>query len=106
MIFKCRMETKGHIEKWDGEIKNIINYGKYYELFIVSRSSIFVIFGKTSRGGFVCMPDYGVCSHLVKLSDNYWNQERLIEIMGKVDGITIYSALYTFSKNFCLEDII
>lgn len=80
-------------ETWHGKIVMLKNHGNHYEFTIQSRSSIMVIFGKTSRGYFACMPDFNVGCHLVDLSDSFWNTERLTKVLGKVDGITVANAL-------------
>jgi hypothetical protein len=96
MVFKC---TIGN-EHWKGKIKRFVDYGNYYEVFIESRSSIYILFGKTSRGGFVCAPDYNVGCHMVNLKDKFWNTEMLVSILGKVDGTTAASALFFLSNKF------
>lgn len=78
---------------WSGIIANFKNYGTHCEFTVQSRSSIMVVFGKTSRGYFACMPDFNSGCHLVNLKDTFWNTERLTGILGKVDGITVASAL-------------
>lgn len=100
MKFKCKMKSSNNIETWNGEIKRIINYGNHYEIFIVSRSSIMVVFGKTSRGLFACIPDFNTGCHLVAFEDYFWNNEKLTEILGKVDGITVATALYYLNKEY------
>lgn len=95
MIFKC----KSNNEKWSGEITKIIQYGSHNEIFIKSRSSIMLLYGKTSRGNFACAPDFDASCHLVNLDNIFWNQENLIRVLGKVDGITAASALYKLSKS-------
>ncbi len=87
--FECNQGKKS----WKATITRFENYGTHYEFMIRSRSSIVVIFGKTSRGFFACMPDFNVGCHLVCLNDVFWNTERLCEILGKVDGITVATAL-------------
>lgn len=94
MKFKCHLNS----ETWYGDITNVIRYQNHTELFIVSRSSIMLIYGETSRGKFVCAPDFRVSSHLVELDNLFWNTENLVEVLGKVDGITAATALYEFSK--------
>ena len=64
---------------------------------IDSRSGILVIFGRTTQGGFACMPDFGAGCHLVNLKDRFWNTEKLTEVLGKVDGITVAEALFAIS---------
>lgn len=97
MIFECIMEK----EKWEGKINRFVNYGNHYEIFIESRSSILILFGKTSSGnGFACMPDFQVGCHLINLKDKFWNTEKLIAVLGRVDGITASTALYHLSKKY------
>ena len=74
-------------------------------MFIESRSGIMVVAGKTTRGLFACMPDFEVGCHLVNLEDTFWNTEKLTEILGKVDGITVSSALSHINSTYpCLFD--
>jgi len=89
ILFKCFNEK----EKWTGHITYFKKYENLYEMVIESRSRIHVVFGKTSQGGFACMPDFGVGCHLVNLNDEFWNTEMLIQELGVVDGITVASAL-------------
>ena len=84
---------KNRKETWDGSVTTLKNQGDHYEFLIQSRSSIMVIFGKTSRGYFACMPDFNVGCHLVQLCDIFWNTEKLTKVLGKVDGITVATAL-------------
>lgn len=98
MVFECVNKTSKRIERWKGTIGYLRRYGTHYEIRIESRSSITVLFGKTSQGGFACMPDFGAGCHLVNLKDNFWNTEKLVAVLGKVDGITVASALYSLSK--------
>lgn len=101
MKFNCELKTKNRKEKWHGEIIRFINHGSHCEVLIESRSSILIIFGKTSQGAFASMPDFEVGCHLVDLSDKFWNQEKLCSVLGKVDGITAATALYElFSQSY------
>lgn len=88
---------KNRKETWNGTITMFKNQGYCYEFTIQSRSSIMVIFGKTSRGYFACMPDFNVGCHLVNLNDAFWNTERLVTILGKVYGITVANALVSLA---------
>lgn len=94
MEFTCINKTNRRTERWKGKIVKFKNYGTHYELFIESRSSIQVIFGKTTRGWFACMPDFGVGCHLVNSTDRFWNSEKLTKVLGKVDGITVEAAFF------------
>lgn len=94
MIFKCEMKVDDDVQTWSGCIKRYVNYGSHYEIFIESRSSILILFGRSSSGGFACMPDFQAGCHLISLDDVFWNTEKLTAVLGKVDGITAATALY------------
>ncbi|HBH12096.1 MAG: hypothetical protein XD91_1778 [Clostridiales bacterium 38_11] len=97
MIFEC-IDTAGKSkESWNGRIAYLKNYGTHYEMKIESRSGIWVIFGKTDHGGFACMPDFGAGCHLAHPADKFWNTEKFVQTLGKVDGITVASALYAIA---------
>lgn len=95
--FKCQMKTDGEIERWEGNIPRFVDHGSHFEIRIESRSGIMVVFGKTSQGGFACMPDYNVGCHLSYFKDVFWNTEKLIAVLGEVDGITVAQALYALA---------
>ena len=81
--------------KWSGNITSFIDYGSHYEMRIESLSSITVLFGKTSMGNFVCIPDFEVGCHLATLNDDSYNKEKISGIINQVDAITIARALKT-----------
>lgn len=93
MMFACQARFGRRTEQWNGTIVSFKKYGSHYEIRIDSRSSIAVIFGKTTCGGFACMPDFGAGCHLVDLKDHFWNTGQLTKVLGKVDGITVSTAL-------------
>lgn len=93
MIFECIIKRKSGNESWIGKITHFKNYGTHYEIVIESRSRILVLFGKTEQGAFACMPDFGAGCHLVDPKDQFWNTEKLTHVLGKVDGITVATAL-------------
>lgn len=97
MMFECINKTNHRNERWKGKITKFKNHGTHYEIRIESRSGILVIFGKTTQGGFACMPDFGAGCHLVSLKDKFWNTEKLSGVLGKVDGITVAEALYVIA---------
>ena len=79
-------------------ISMLKSFGSHYEILIEGRSSIYVLLGKTSRGGFACMPDFGAGCHLVRLTDKFWNKEKLVHVLGAVDGAAVAEALYSLGK--------
>lgn len=97
MFFECVHKKKSGNEKWICEITKFKNYGSHYEIVIESSSRIHVLFGKTALGGFACMPDFGVGCHMIELENESWNTEQLVGVLGKIDGITVATALKELS---------
>lgn len=97
--FKCVNEKK---EIWIGKIVYLKSYTNHYEIKIESRSGITVFFGKTRSGGFACIPDYDAGCHIASLRDKFWNTEKLTNVLGEVDGITVATALFTLSEKISL----
>ncbi|MGH4117879.1 hypothetical protein [Clostridium sp.] len=97
MVFQCVNQSKKGKETWTGSITSIVNYGSHYEIRIDSRSGILVLIGKTSMGNFACMPDFGAGCHLGTLDDKFYSTEKLSNVLGKIDGITVASALYSIA---------
>ena len=89
-------------ERWEGIITKHARHDGHHEIMIKSHSSIMVLFGKTSRGGFACIPDFGTGCHLTDLKNKFWNTEKLIEVLGKVDGTTVATALYALADRLRL----
>lgn len=97
MKFQCTFKDNNETENWSGTIKSLTKYKSHYEINISSRSSILVLVGKTSLGAFACMPDFNAGCHLVNPKDIFWNTEKLVEVLGTVDGITVANAIYSLS---------
>lgn len=94
MEFEC----KSGQEAWKGVIYNFTKRDNIYEFWIQSKTDIMVIIGPTSRGGFACFPDLRASCHLTSLKNKYWNAEQLTETLGKVNGLTVSSALIKLSE--------
>ena len=92
--FRCKNKR----ESWVGHIRYMKNHGSHYEMYVESRSSLMIIFGETSSGNFLCVPNFNVGCELAELRDLFWNKERLTSVLGEIDGITVAEALYTVSK--------
>ena len=71
MVFECVSKNRKKNEKWNGVVSRLTKHGQYYEMLIQSRSRIVVIFGKSSQGGFACMPDFGAGCYLADLKDKF-----------------------------------
>jgi hypothetical protein len=98
MRFICKTKE----EEWEGTISNLVKHSNSYEFWIKSRSSIMVVFGSTSRGGFACIPDFKVGCHLSNLRDKFWNTEQLVGVLGEVDGLTVSTALFKLSDKIII----
>lgn len=94
-----RFQCKSIEDEWEGIICNLTQQSNVYEFWIKSRSSIMVVFGSTSRGGFACFPDFQVGCPLTNLKDKFWNTEQLIRILGEVDGLTVSTALCELAES-------
>ena len=99
MIFNCEMNINKEIQRWKGKISSLKKCNNCYEIFIDSRSTLRVIFGEASFGGFASIPDFEAGCHLINLSNQFWNTEKLISAIGNVDGVTVGQALYELSRN-------
>lgn len=97
MVFECAYKAGKTNEKWKGKISLVKDYGSHFEFWIESRSTIRVLCGKSSSGGFACMPDFQVGCYLVNIKNRFWNREKLSGILGDVDGITVEAALYSIA---------
>jgi hypothetical protein len=98
MEFQCRSAN----DKWKGIICNLKRQSNTYEFWIKSRSSIMVVFGTTSRGGFACFPDFQAGCHLTDLKDKFWNTEQLVAVLGEVDGLTVSAALFKLADKISI----
>lgn len=102
MVFNCEWKNGGETERWSGRIAKFTKSVGHYEMFIESRSSLRVVFGKSSFGGFACLPDFHAGCYLINLKDRFWNTEKLVNVLGSVDGITVANALYYLSDTINL----
>lgn len=92
--FKCFDCQLFPDDPWDGWIEPIGSLKREItELLIQSRSGFYAIVGKAKFGHFICLPDWGISSHLSDYSNLFWNKERLVELLGPVDGVTVACAL-------------
>lgn len=99
MYFKCSHKWEdGSYEEWTGRIIYFKNYGRYWEIEILSRSSLHLIFGKYSRGLFAVAPEFGGTYLSDRLNDVFYNTERLTKVYNNlVDALTVAKALETIS---------
>ena len=94
----------GSKDVWKGTVNQIIPFGSHYEVFILSRSSLRVLIGKSSSGLFACLPDFSVGCHLSSLNDAFYNNEKLIHALGNaVDSTTVACALKALASTLTFD---
>ncbi|MFW5988028.1 MAG: hypothetical protein ACOCQA_01165 [bacterium] len=97
-MIKKHFLCKSSDREWSGDITNLINYGSHYEMRIESLSGISVVFGETSMGNFICIPDFNAGCHLAEFNNEFYSKEKLLNVINQVDAITIAKALETISN--------
>lgn len=85
--------------RWRGELK-VCGHGMYMaELIIYGRGSCMnVLIGKYRSGQYICIPDIDVGCPLSRLSDVFWNKQRLSAHMQEADAVTVTYALKALSE--------
>lgn len=84
---------------WGGEIKITRRSLNEVEFIIYGRSScINGIVGKYMSGQYICMPDIDVGCPLSRMSDTFWNKERLSAHMQETDAVTVAYAMKALSE--------
>ncbi len=100
MEFVCTSPAEGGAreQRWLGEVK-VRSYSMgMAELVINGRGScINAVIGKYMSGQYICIPDIDAGCPLSRLSDIFWNKERLSAHMCETDAITVAHALRALS---------
>jgi len=100
MEFACTSPAEGGAREqgWLGEVKVRRYSMDTAELIIYGRDScINAVIGKYMSGQYICIPDIDMGCPLSRLSDIFWNKERLSAHMNKTDAITVAHALRALS---------
>ena len=86
-------------KRWNGEIKITRHGPDTVEFIIYGRSSCMNgIAGKYMSGQYICIPDINVGCPISRLSDIFWNKERLSAHMQEADAVTVTYALKALSE--------
>lgn len=81
-------------ERWLGEVVVKRHSMCMAELLIYGRDScINAVIGKYMGGQYICMPDLDTGCPISRLSDIFWNRERLSAHMKEKDAATVAHAL-------------
>ena len=104
MMFSCEYGEYGVSESWDGYITKLVKLGSHYEMRIMSRSSITVIFGRSYCGYFICIPDDGASCQVAYLNQTKYITEKLILTIGEIGASTVAYALKTVNPIVLREE--
>ena len=99
--YKCTGLSDMVPDSWNGHI-SFLNKSNPCELEVSARSSTFhIICGHHQYGNYICVPNWGIGTELSRLSDSFWNLERLSNTypeISMVDAISIVDALAAISE--------
>lgn len=85
-------------QRWLGEVVVKSHSICMAELLIYGRDScINAVIGKYMSGQYICIPDIDTGCPLSRLSDIFWNRERLSAHMNVTDAVTVAHALRALS---------
>lgn len=101
ILFTCTGPVAWDREErgWSGEIKITRNSLHEVEFIIYGRSSCMNgVVGKYMSGQYICIPDIDVGCPLSRMSDTFWNKERLSAHMQEADAVTVAYALKALSE--------
>lgn len=88
----------GSMHRWLGEVVVRSHSMCMAELVIYGRESrINAVIGKYMGGQYICIPDIDTGCPLSRLSDIFWNRERLSAHMNGTDAVTVAHALRALS---------
>ncbi|MBU3090411.1 hypothetical protein KPL42_18245 [Clostridium gasigenes] len=102
MKFECSRLLGNKKETWIGEITSCTTYKNSMDIYVQSRSSFHIIIGKSKYGNYVCVPNFNSGCYLSTLDDIFWNTEKLVNLIGEVDGITVAKAIKHIGDNLTL----
>lgn len=84
---------------WQGEIKITRRSINMVEFLVYGRGSCMNgIAGKYMSGQYICIPDIDVGCPISRMSDIFWNKERLAAHMQETDAVTVAYALKALSE--------
>ena len=92
--FECSCLKESGRDVWYGDVSSIRGSDGHYHIKILSRSTIFMILGKSDMGTFACIPDFNAGCYLGRLDHVNYNADKLTYAMkNRIDAITVAVAL-------------
>ena len=102
MKFECIRTLDSKKEIWNGQITSYSINNKSIDTYVQNRSSFHIIIGKSTYGNYVCVPNFDIGCYLSTFGDIFWNTEKLVRLIGKVDGITVANEIKYANENLIL----
>ncbi len=99
--FECAgsEEWDAYGRRWTGEVKVAVRSTDMAELIIYGKGSCMnAVVGRYMNGQYICISDLDTGCPLSRLTDTFWNRERISGHMPEVDAITIAYALKAVSE--------
>lgn len=94
MEYTCILKSGSRRETWTGRLILLDRGNGWYEAEIHGRGTCFhVLAGRHKYGNYLCIPDHDIGCELSDFSDIFWNEERIGHLMGRVDAVTVSTAL-------------
>ncbi len=94
MKYTCILKDGPRKEQWTGELTLLRKTSGQYEAEISGRGTYFhILAGRHAYGNYLCIPNHDVGCELSDFSDIFWNEERLRNLMRKVDAATVAAGL-------------
>ncbi len=86
-------------EAWQGTIRLIRLNPPVFEAEVEARGSSFhILFGRHAYGNYIVIPNWNIGTELSRLSDVFWNTERLRQYGGKISRVDVCSISYALSE--------
>lgn len=94
MKYTCILKSGSRRETWEGELILLRRWQGWYEAEINGRGTYFhILAGRHKYGNCLCIPNHDVGCELSDFSDIFWNEERISNLMRKVDAVTVAAGL-------------
>ena len=100
ITYPCYANHNNQGTKWEGTLLPF-KLTEPYEVEIISRGSVFhLIIGSYKHGKYLCIPNWNVGTDLSRLSDRFWNLEKLLESkrLSKEDACSVIYGLSELDK--------
>lgn len=96
MKYTCILKNEDGCRTWEAGVSLLraSRTGRQYEAEIEGRGTYFhILTGQHKYGDYLCIPDHDVGCERSRLSDFFWNRERLGRLMKEEDAVTVANGL-------------